>query len=353
MSVAFSWCSRIYDLSSRTLHSKPLAHFNVTGCWIVRVTSPFTFNSLIHYIISNFSPFPFDLLSFRSELSLTTQRTTSSDSDQYHMSDEMRWYMITFWILLIHSVSHFVLAAPVPVGEILEVRSNMVDVLRDGIAAWEKRMESDHGSTNEAHRKPEDDKQGSDSDGSYNEEDMSESESSAYLELMESDWDLGQTRTESGLNSEQMESDARGPDRYYNDPLGDDLYYDSDLGQGAKSDDSDSSDGNDNDSVHGSDSGYDGDSDSSDDSGSNDGNDNDPVHGSDKGYDGDSDNSDDSVHSEQASADNTSLGPKSEHPATPEHTTNLEKILLRLIRPRNSGSGAVGTPKRELQGTID
>jgi hypothetical protein len=61
------------------------------------------------------------------------------------MSEKMRRYMpvIAFWILVILSAFHFALAAPVAVREILEVRSNAVGVLKDGIAAWEKRMDSD------------------------------------------------------------------------------------------------------------------------------------------------------------------------------------------------------------------
>src|SRR6267154_2430123 len=92
----------------------------------------------------------------------------------------MRRCTIAFWILIV-SVIHFALAAPVSVGEILEVRSNTVDVLKDGIAAWEKRMDSDDdydedrwSMMNEAHRK--NDKSGSDANlddapGGYNEED--------------------------------------------------------------------------------------------------------------------------------------------------------------------------------------
>ena len=49
--------------------------------------------------------------------------------------------MIAFWIFLTLSVLHFALAAPVVVGEIREVHSNPVEVLRDEIAMWEKRMD--------------------------------------------------------------------------------------------------------------------------------------------------------------------------------------------------------------------
>ena len=48
--------------------------------------------------------------------------------------------MMAFWILLALSVFHFALAAPVAVGE---MRFNPVEVLKGGIAAWEKRVDSD------------------------------------------------------------------------------------------------------------------------------------------------------------------------------------------------------------------
>jgi hypothetical protein len=218
--------------------------------------------------------------------------------------------MIAFWILLIHSVFRFALAAPVAVGEILEVGPNAVDVPR-GIIAWEKRMDIDSDnrwSTNEAHRK--DDNPGSDSDsdgapgdgtpgdgtpgdgvpgdgapgddtpaqGGPNEEDMATSEMT---------WD-----------SEQMESGARGPDPAFIY----DLYTEeSDNG----------------------DSGYDSNFDTE--SG---------IHNG--GYDGDSDS--DATQNSQGSVENTSLGPESEHPATPEHMSDFGMLLKGELRfrPRNS-----------------
>jgi hypothetical protein len=56
------------------------------------------------------------------------------------MSVNMRWCTIAFWIFLTLSVSHLALAAPVAAGEMVEVRSNPVQVPNDGIARWEKRM---------------------------------------------------------------------------------------------------------------------------------------------------------------------------------------------------------------------
>jgi hypothetical protein len=71
---------------------------------------------------------------------------------------------------------------------------------------------------------------------------------------------------------------------------------------------------------------------------------------------------DHAMQSSQGSAENISPG-QSEHPTTPKHEPFLEKLvegdlegaidLAMIIRPRNSGSGAVGTPKRELYGTVD
>ncbi|KAI0274245.1 hypothetical protein BGY98DRAFT_935980 [Russula aff. rugulosa BPL654] len=69
----------------------------------------------------------------------------------------MQWFMIAFWIFLTLSVSHFALAAPVAVGKIVEVRSNPVEVLNvlnDAMARWEKRMDpnnKDQPSTNDVH----------------------------------------------------------------------------------------------------------------------------------------------------------------------------------------------------------
>ena len=51
--------------------------------------------------------------------------------------------MISFWIFLTLSVSHQALAAPLAVGEIVEVRSNPVQVHNDG-AMWEKRMDPNY-----------------------------------------------------------------------------------------------------------------------------------------------------------------------------------------------------------------
>jgi hypothetical protein len=99
-----------------------------------------------------------------------------------------------------------------------------------------------------------------------------------------------------------MESDAKGPDGHFNNPPEDS----DDEGDGARPDDEDDGDDDDGDDDHSGSTAY------------------------------------------------TTLGPESEHPVTPEHMTNLEKLFSALnVRPRNSGSGAVGTPKRELQGTVD
>jgi hypothetical protein len=58
------------------------------------------------------------------------------------------------------------------------------------------------------------------------------------------------------------------------------------------------------------------------------------------------------VQSEHSSAvENTSPPPELEHPANPEYMTDLEELFR--LGPRNSGSGAVGTPTKDLQGTVD
>lgn len=208
---------------------------------------------------------------------------------------------LAFCILLILSV-HFALAPPVAVGDMLEALSNVVDVPKDGLAAWEKRIDSDdedyEGSTNEGYRY-DNPRPGSDAPGGNNEDDMLGSESP---------WD-----------SEQMESDARGPDRYYNNPPEDSDEEDSGAkpakDDGAKPDDEDDGAKSDDD-------------------------DNDDDNGS--GYDGDDDDDDtyDNDHSGYGSTTHTSLGLESEHPATPEHMTDLEKLFR--LRPRNSGYAKEG-----------
>jgi hypothetical protein len=189
---------------------------------------------------------------------------------------KMRRYTIAFCFLLILSVFHFALAAPVPVGEILEVRFN-ADVLKDGIAAWEKRMDS-----------------GDEDRNLWSNSDSGVSDAPGY-------------------NEEDMELDA--PKEKSED---DDVVVNSDA------DDYDDYDTDDTD-------GYD-------------------------GYNADAEDEDeeDDVQSEDSSVENTTPGPVSKRPATLELMTDLEELSDELrLRPRNSGSGAVGTPKRELQGAAD
>ena len=274
----------------------------------------------------------------------------------------MRRYIIPFWIhLVLLSVSNFVLAAPVAARETLEVRSYVVDVLENDIASWKKRMDDeDRWSTNEAYLKDGDNPQGNDahaddapgdddedmfgwesewdseemgSDGRgpdphYNnppEEDSANnnplevepehadqwSTNEAYLKYENQGGDSGLVdapgdRNEAGMmgsgpgwDSEQMRSDGRGPDPYYNNPQD----KEKDILK----------DGGDNfDDKHV-------------------GTKNDGNGGG--GYDNDA-----AVQSEQASAENPPPipGPESEHPATPEHMTFFEKLLKDSPRPRNS-----------------
>jgi hypothetical protein len=69
----------------------------------------------------------------------------------------MRRYTLAIWIL---SVFYFVLAAPVPVGEALEVRFNAAGALKDEIVVSEKRMDSSSSPFSSS-----DDKSSSDNDG--------------------------------------------------------------------------------------------------------------------------------------------------------------------------------------------
>jgi len=164
------------------------------------------------------------------------------------------------------------------------------------LLAWEKRTDSDsdnHRSTNDAYRKRDsDDDPGNDSDPG--------NAPGGYDGGVDAEGVKGEDMwgRESPWDSDQG-SDARGPDPYYNNPP---------------------------EEVS--------------------------ASGGGSGNGGHDEDDDDAMQSSQA--ENMSLGPESEH-ATPKPMIFLENLFkgpLRL-RPRNSGSGAVGTPKRELQGTID
>jgi hypothetical protein len=50
---------------------------------------------------------------------------------------------LAFCILLVLPILRFALAAPVPVGVMVEVRSNVVGVRKDDMAAWKKRMDDE------------------------------------------------------------------------------------------------------------------------------------------------------------------------------------------------------------------
>ncbi len=58
----------------------------------------------------------------------------------------MRRYMIASWILVILSVFHFTLGAPLPIPEIQKVCSDEVNVAQDEKSVWEKRMDAGSGS---------------------------------------------------------------------------------------------------------------------------------------------------------------------------------------------------------------
>ena len=197
------------------------------------------------------------------------------------------------------SVFHFALAAPVAV---LEVRSNAVDAPKDEIAAWEKRMDSNPGVDSKT------DADDMDTDHPFDSESDARSPERFYNDLPY-DKPNSNLDSDSNYNSDSYSSNSHNTDT------------DTDADTGNDSDDPDYNENDDNDN-----SGYDTERD--------DGNGN--LEG---GYEGD----------DERMAENTSLGPESGHPATPELMTDVEKLLDPLrFRPRNSGSGAVSTPKREL-----
>ena len=258
------------------------------------------------------------------------------------MSDKMRRHMIAFWILLTLRVftSHLALAAPVAVGEnqeILEVRPDALGALKDGVVAWEKRMGSDNEdqwSSNEGHlpAKHADNSVPEDNQGN-DPVHMDDGADSDYEGLIAGgSEDVGMFGAEPSWNWDDMRSNGRGPDPNHH-RMSDSA--DNEVGAGKDKSSFSGSDGY-SDGFNGYQSGYDAD------------------------YDSDGDHS---MQSLQGSIGNTSPGPQSEHPVTPESQAESPTFLedlkediskgLPKFRPRNSGSGAVGTPKRELQGTVD
>lgn len=230
----------------------------------------------------------------------------------------MRLYMIALWILLILSIFHVTLAVPMAVREMLEARSNAVVVVKD-TAAWEKRMDPNHddGSPIEGDDQPdpsqsEADRVHSDDPPHSNLKSMSDVESeSEHEHESESEFESGSESGSDGSHGSDNDNgdvgvEGGGEDYAGFDAAADNYYY----GDGRPQD------------VDGGE-----------------GNDNDP-------YDGDNDNTEHSTPSD------------SEHPATPEHMSFFENIFKGPLefRPRNSGSGAVGMPKKDLhrewQGTV-
>ena len=131
---------RIYNLSTRDFFLTPLLTSILPGLdSACRLSFISQFANRLSSRFCSPLPFVLDFVLFsRSELTLTTQRTASSN--QHHMSYEMRWYMMAFWILLILPAFHFALAAPVAIGETLEVGFNE-DAPKGRIAAWRETYE--------------------------------------------------------------------------------------------------------------------------------------------------------------------------------------------------------------------
>jgi hypothetical protein len=214
--------------------------------------------------------------------------------------------MIASWIFLTLSVSHFALAAPVAAGEIAKVCSNPVQVLNDGIATWEKRMgpnDKDQSSTNDVQLP-----HGGTPGGVQDAEGFKEKGMSRWGW----EWELPYDAEELGSGR----GPAANPVRISNN-------WNWKISYNPTKEVSDGGNGNGKD-----------------------------------GSGGDVGVGDHAVQSSQGSAENMSPGPQSEHPATPDLMTSLKEWFkqpgkpLKVFRPRNSGSGAVGTPNRELQGTV-
>jgi hypothetical protein len=206
----------------------------------------------------------------------------------------MRWYTMAFCIFLTLSVSHFALAAPVAVGEIVEVRSNPVEVLNDAMAGWEKRLDPDdkvQPSTNDVHlpdgvpgpgNAPGFVQEGVDAEGVKEKSVWGWGWDPNYYPAMPNWKELGWGGQAS-----------KGPDASHNNPPN-----------------------------------------------------NPPKEGSGGG-------GDHAMASSQGSAENISPGPQPEHPATPSFMTSLKDWFFKgpgdnapkVFRPRNSNSVTVSTPK--------
>jgi hypothetical protein len=205
---------------------------------------------------------------------------------------------LAFCILLVLPIFHFALAAPVAVGEMMEVRSNAISVRKDEMAAWKKRMDSDDDDYAMSAVEGEGNNSGSDADDEDDDEDTNKDDG----EDTNKDDDMDDSDTE-GM------SDARDTDAKQDD-----------------ADDSDESDSSKSDGGSKSDSGSEYDVSS---------------HNSEGGYEADGTDDNDLNHSGHdssfASLDPIT-GPGVTAPATPERTPDLEKIISALTNLLTFGS---------------
>ena len=238
--------------------------------------------------------------------------------------------MIAFWIFLTLSVSHLALAAPVAVGELVEVRPDPAQVLNDVMATWEKRRDpndKDQSSTNKAlllDNGPGDDvhlpdgELGDDSDhpddvpGAVQESVHAEGVKPEEMGMSrwgwewDLPWDVDQLTSGSAWGSRLDSHPVRIWKILFNPPTNP---------QKLESDGSGGSGGGDGRAVH----------------------------------------------SLQGSGENMDPRPQppSEDPGTPDLMTSIKEWLKvpgqppKVFRPRNFGAGAVRTPNKVLKGTIE
>ena len=244
----------------------------------------------------------------------------------------MRRHILAFWIL---SAFYFALAAPVAVGEMLEMRSNAVDAFMREIAMREKRMDN-----------PGVDPKPEDIDSNPGVDSQSWDKGSEPFDLESDARDRDADRFQNDSPYDEPHSNLDSESNYNSDTEfetdEDNANVDPNTNASHNTDDEDRNIGHNSDNSanvgHNSD-------DKDRNAGHNSDNDNDNGGSSDddsanRGYDGDDDDSNNGTDTDDGwSAENTSLGPESGHPATPGFMTDVEK-LLGPLRPRNSGGVA-------------
>lgn len=210
----------------------------------------------------------------------------------------MRQYRIASWILLIHSIINFTLAAPVVVGDINRVRVNVVHVAKDGMAVLRERMD---------HNEDPDDGQSSDLTSEHGPPGPGpESESESNSEMVSESDSNSEMVSESESESESDDSDGGEAAQQWEEELQN--YEPSDAEEEDEGHEEDS---------------------------------NEEDNHEDDNHEGDDSEEDDHKQGPPQSPES--------HPAASTYDDLWSKILKGSMRPRDSTSGAIDASKGELQ----